>query len=1052
MNNFTVEFFNSNLKQWEKTNRAVFTAKFANLLDEQLDEATIALKGDSTPCYTPFTLVRITITNNPEAKVSKSKFDLISNQKETSVQYNSYNYADERITQKLTLFMFVANDKAIETPVGSGKYNHELYLIELTKITERYICDTLTFTNPLGSNYSENATNPYFTVNYHSGGATIDEGKNKITGYKTPSGKTDFKVIDPINFFKEYLPTIWAEQDCYFNPGSGVFITDSQGNKIYEQYLDNMYNYDENDIVNEYVIIERIHGQITRTKGLTSYTKENFPWFTNIEIDFNNEGFFNIIYKAGNVTNSFLGSIQYYQVDAQIAIVSNHLPLKKWTITDVIQRVFDLVEEVSYSQVSNNSVISTTPKFRLKNADATKYDQILAPEFSFTKSTLREILQQIGGFIHAEARVESFNATANLITIRFDEYGSNKYSKISEKPYITATFGTNINQYCTAIDSSADNLTNTLDWAQGVLIEPFNNGAKSLRTETITARLAEDDSTIIQTQFPISRIQKLECRYIPISGMGFGNWDLTPYVFESTAYLSELSSYNDVYPFSKKYALYYTLGQKNIKGLFFKGENAFGSVFEKYSIINILRAVTGENDLNIEGQDLMKLSFAVTYMPLYSTRIKTHKQLIQEGYSSTLAYNQGANAIESRYYGEHLKGVVERLGNIEKTYTYKLAFLSQIPVAGTRFDNNYYISNVSWELFPTYIKCTVGLSKHFNRLSQYIGINSQKRMWEISERQSVIRESVYPLYIVVSENEIENDSHLNSEDMPKRLAHLLFLKSYCGAPVSVAKVSTYDIYNKPITENILMPVIASALGNSMLFTYAFEDNYSAGQKIEYVDVNNGYADISGYWGNYVKYTNYYGRFYLLKTQYEIAGFGKNEKLSLSLPQLPANIIDYSSVFYTHKCVYRKDNREIPQITHQITVVTDNDKIIIGSALCRNSSVINANPKQCKVYYLNKEINLFDNKINLEEVIPDIDISHTVNENSIRIANPNNINCKAWAIATIPEETTINIEAENGTQTTQKIYEGGEILLAQNNPVFNGNEKTIYFALKRKINE
>ena len=96
--------------------------------------------------------------------------------------------------------------------------------------------------------------------------------------------------------------------------------------------------------------------------------------------------------------------------------------------------------------------------------------------------------------------------------------------------------------------------------------------------------------------------------------------------------------------------------------------------------------------------------------------------------------------------------------------------------------------------------------------------------------------------------------------------------------------------------------------------------------------------------------------------------------------------------------------------------------------------------------------MFDNKINLEEVIPDIDISHTVNENSIRIANPNNINCKAWAIATIPEETTINIEAENGTQTTQKIYEGGEILLAQNNPVFNGNEKTIYFALKRKINE
>lgn len=1025
MNNFTVEFFIN--RQWVTNNRAVFTPKFANLLDEQLDEAIIALKGDSTAYYTPFTLVRITITNNPEAKVSKSRFNLITNQKETSVN-STYNNDEndknnyKRITQTYTLHMFVANDRAIETPVGSGRYNHELYLIELTKITERYICDTLTFTNPLGVEYKGLSSNIQMLIRQTAGSTsshynTYTETRNNTS--PLTKGST-FYIQNPGAFAEEEQNFGYSNGNTYYGPQGGVYVTDPKGNIIYSQYKDT-------DGENYGVYI---NGVFTGSSN-----------WQDAEITLNETGVYKIAYYERKPINEAIGTAV-----GRFAVVENKLPLKKWTITDVIKRVFDLVEEVSYSQVSNNSKISTTPKFRLNATQATKYDNVLAPEFSFTKSTLREILQQIGGFIHAEPRVESFNSTTNLITIRFDEYGSNKYSRISEHPYITATFGTDINQYCTAIDSSADNLTNTLDWAQGVLIEPFNKGAKSLRTETITARLAEDDSTVIQTQFPIGRIQKIACTYIP--GKGAGNWDITDFIYEITDYMT-LESYTAVYPYAKNFALYYTIGQKNIKGLFFKPSNSLNQYFSNYSIIEILRVVTGNVTLNIDAKELMKLSFNVTYIPLYSARIKTHKQLIQEGYSSTLAYNQGANAIESRYYGEHLKGVVERLGNVEKTYTYKLAFLSQIPVVGTRFDNNYYISNVSWELFPTYIKCTVGLSKNFNRLSQYVGINSQKRMWEISERQSVIRESAYPLYIVVSENQYTSD--ISNDDKITQPAKILFKTDYFAEPISAAKVATYDIKGNAIADNILMPVVASALGNSMLFTYTFEDNYSAGQKVEYISDEDG-ADISGYWGNYVQYTDFYGRFYLLKTQYEISKLSVSPELGLSLPQLPANIADSSEVFYTHECVYRKDNREIPQITHQITVVTDDESIIIGSALCRNSSAVNANPKGFFIYYFDHELNLFESKIDTSAPLDMRAISgENISDNSINIPKPNK-DCKSWAIVTASATHTIDIEEEDGTQSTQTIQEGGELVLAQNNPKFNGNNKTIYFAVKRKIND
>lgn len=50
----------------------------------------------------------------------------------------------------------VSEDEATEIPCGSGYYNHELMLIEPTKILERIPVETLTFTNSLGRTYTGN--------------------------------------------------------------------------------------------------------------------------------------------------------------------------------------------------------------------------------------------------------------------------------------------------------------------------------------------------------------------------------------------------------------------------------------------------------------------------------------------------------------------------------------------------------------------------------------------------------------------------------------------------------------------------------------------------------------------------------------------------------------------------------------------------------------------------------------------------------------------------------------------------------------------------------
>lgn len=195
----------------------------------------------------------------------------------------------------------------------------------------------------------------------------------------------------------------------------------------------------------------------------------------------------NIIYRtdsSGSVTEIFdgLGTVVY-----TLAVVQNRLPLKKWMITDVITRSAELLEPLRGNETANRRA----PRFRLngvtydksgnvtsKSGQAEEFDKILAPEFAFTKMTFREMLQQVGGYIHAEPRISAEkrdNANKmNYFEIVFDKYGETKQSHIKNKRYFSAGLKTSVNDYCTGLDSSADNLISQIDYAQGVVVFCLN--------------------------------------------------------------------------------------------------------------------------------------------------------------------------------------------------------------------------------------------------------------------------------------------------------------------------------------------------------------------------------------------------------------------------------------------------------------------------------------------------------------------------------------------------------------------------------------------------
>lgn len=898
-------------------------------------------------------------------------FDMLSRVQINAKTKNAYG----QITSEKSFNYVIANDKSTLTIKDKKLYKHEIYLIEETKLLEGLVGDSIVFTNTLGNLYANNdalALPQDMEPPSHIG---IKENQQIKLIYEAG---TTF-VVPPVKDF--------------------VDIESESPDGITENVFSYYFTKDGEQITDSSTIIEAALYSIT----------------------FNNK-----------VTKEQMGSS--FQISASVTYkfngVKNRYPLKKWTITDVVQRTLDLIEP---------HLDGYPNRFTFNEEQAEEYKNVIAPEFAFTKENLRERLQQIGGFIHAEPRLRNG-------VIYFDKYGMNDYADMYKTPYTGKMVCQDINHYATNLDSSVDNLVSQLSWAKGVIMEPFAGGYRSVRTESMNVRITEENM-LIQTIFPVYQVEKLTCAYIKDGEMI--TCDITPYVFESVDYNSNLSSYSETYPTSKAFGVYYTQGERNIRGLNFKVPDAISDILRKYAIINILEAVSGENFGWFDKIDYPTLMFQITYIPIFSTRVTQTKQyIVGMQHPFALPYNQGANMIETSYYGENMKGLIARLGNVEKTLTYMVYNLNRIPKAGQLFDDEYYISAVFTEFMPSYIKVQLTLSKDFNRLSQYINVPSYKRFYEVSERQAFRRETLYTDYLVIG-NEVEDDGQALIDDhFLEYIKHTLTQTAPEDSKITFAQTISVNKNNEMVGNVCVFPVLGTAMGTTMNFSFSAEDNYSAGpQSVEH-NVKSGNDEVTGYWQQYVPYCDYYGRIYYLDLLFG-QKFSPSNKLdaALGLPKLPGGTYQGINIISTRQnsLLYRKDSREIMNFTYQASFVTNRKNIVIGSALAAMNPLIKGSDRDnpAGLFISPHRINKFDDFVDVSEMTQqdwtgaeDVTVDGTVMRLGQITAS---VEGKAWAIVYSPnqEDTEITVEDEDGNVTTQKIPVGDRLLIACNMDVYAG---------------
>lgn len=812
-------------------------------------------------------------------------------------------YTNITITKASDTYTFCVFDDKITEVVGSGLYNHDLVLIEETKLIEKKVVDTNTTTQYLIHDYLSVAVNAPYTV--------ISGTAPEITDIKTPANiNVAINLNSLSNVWGDYLPS------RFDNGRISIFINDAS-------------------IAYYTVLVSQ-----------SDYTREYS--FTPVET-----GTYKLTYYAHYTTG-----LTYTENETNFTfqVINQPEPKASKSITYVVNRLLAITETLRASQ---------TPALTFNAEQSAFYDNVVAPEFAMTKSTLRECLDQVGSYIHSIVRLEG-----NVIY--FDKLGDAEQTTLPSD-YIGHYETLDSEQYATQLDSIVDNLVNIDNSKQGTITEPFTKGYETVRASG-TIRIGNDSTAtaIIETEYPIERVEKLICGYLTIGSDDVLVGDITPYVFENAEYQA-LSGTTGQFPNSKGYALTFTQGQNNITGLTFTLPNPISSVFTKTAIVNIIEAKLGRTIQNIFNvQKLTELNFQLIYYPATKARVKQSKSYLGDyDQELTSIYNQSANKIDSRAYGENLKGAIARLGNVEKFITFYLNTPDNLPNVGNVviIDNeDYYIATLNVENLIDYTKCTVGLSKDFNALSKYIGIKNNIRLYEVSEKQSVERFITYDDYCVIGDSIASDNLQIITQQAINNSILQFNGATNTTNSVSVARLQGYDETGYA-EQQVDLPVFSLGAGNSIWLGCRYRDNYSAGNTSEYATSSTGdnYYRVQ----NYVPYCDYWGEIETLNVKMydylaDISSSAQAIEVGNALPKSDlatsrSPLIDTLS----DNLVIKKDSRENINLSYQIYFVTNDNSYIIGSQLGQgNPLTTNFDTSSASLYVLPTRINKFASTIDL----------------------------------------------------------------------------------------
>lgn len=651
--------------------------------------------------------------------------------------------------------------------------------------------------------------------------------------------------------------------------------------------------------------------------------------------------------------------------------------------------------------------------FIVSESDKTLLKQTKLNESDFNGKNLWEIFSEIGKYIHAKPVVSVVTDDDGVMTGQFLvswlRYGNPeiKYAYGTENTIFHSKFA---QDYVSALTSYVTNY--------------FNLGSSI--TEYLHTSSESDDGLVyndvvkLKTKYPMLEVLQL----VAINSSNVER-DITQYLFEYNIY--RVLNYSGDMP-NKANAIYYHLGTNLIEGMQYVEPQPTG-VECAYSMKNILGRAFGMTENQIKAIQINEYCFKITYRTKDSVRITTTRPDIRkyllnsdiDKYPIHTQFNQQQDKlISSDAFGLNTYGKLIRTGNTTYQITNWIEGLDELAKEGAlyRIDNNlYYASKIERVYYSNHIEEKIIYTKDFNKLSQIIGIPSEPRFYEISERNIVNREISFEDYVIVGDEPSGVRLTMLEHNAILDMFRTIDLEKYALTLFKGDGDKTYNTDSNTSLYVNLLPINTYTSKNTYTLEWDCQDNYSCGEKLTDTQNTLNYAlNIFSLLNHlkgtdtyaqaykirdYVRYVDVFGRadlmdFIILKDLPNIAGVSKRDLIN-QLPEITetnlsnmsfynkvygssiesvdydlntsTNITTINNALNQYKSNYggfivAKDNREQLSFNYNIQITTNSDRIVLGNMMWNNSYT----DDEFYIVFLNKEINKFSADYVLEENI------------------------------------------------------------------------------------
>lgn len=618
--------------------------------------------------------------------------------------------------------------------------------------------------------------------------------------------------------------------------------------------------------------------------------------------------------------------------------------------------------------------VDGTPRFSISSALASKISGIPGKDFFFDRGmTLREIMD---GFLAAiNCKVEVYEITDyNSITIDF--YDLNDITELatstSEIQAIQKGKQGNIEYVGSDIEAYADN---AFVGSNKEVYHPSPNGWGTFQTEEA---ILDNNNATIKTEFLIEEITSFILHDFPyrvtwktpdlenpgsfISHEDIGDLDIEiiSNVVPDETYQILNSITGDVVntlSYYKENSIYYNRGSDKVeatnlyKRLFFTTSNLknvglnavyrwlYNYFYVEHSEIEASNIIV-TNPIEIPDYTVFNALFRIKYKPYIDGHVKISKPKY-DGIKTTITSNQSDRIVDLVKYGGNLYGLVQRLGNLESSFNKDISNITDDLAIGAKTEDGFVLVKKERSFFNCFIQARYIFSKDFNNINERIGIDRRKRIYSIPLENTVV-DTLIRYKINASLTSTSDTSNLILEYI--KTFNNITKNAITSALVQTSWYSEGSYIHSDLFE---LPLASYTMANAIIYTFKFQDNYSAGMS----DVGRVIGGIKQTPNPYV---NSIGEF----DRIVIKLFNDSQKQTGltfdQLKQLPkTNTSYYSAVTFLLDKEFekRKDAYEHHKYSIEFeTVSTDGDNLIVTDKIAQLNALFTGANNTLKVYY------------------------------------------------------------------------------------------------------